>query len=62
MKYIIWYDSLNGEYNWGDKNAYDIACNLSEENAILAEEFVNTSERIVEKITAKLNKNLTLAK
>ena len=62
MKYLIWYDSRSGEYNWGDEQAYQIAVSSSSDNAILAEEFVNTSKRIVEKITSKLNKNLTLAK
>ncbi len=62
MKYLIWYDSISGEYNWGDETAFQVAVSSSSDNAILAEEFVNTSMRIVEKITDKLNINLTLVK
>jgi len=62
MKYLIWYDSLTGEYNWGNEYAYEIAVSSSTEDAILAEVFINTSDRIVEKITSKLNKNLILVK
>jgi len=62
MRYIIWYDSINGKYNWGSEKAYKFAFEQSSENAILAEEFTNTSEKLIEKITAKLNNNLTLVK
>jgi len=62
MKYLIWYDATAGEYNWGTQAAYKEAFRNSADDAILAEEFVNTSENIVRKITLKLNKNLTLVK
>lgn len=60
MKYIIWYDASSRAYSWGDETAYHIAISNSQDNAILAEEFVNTSSKIVDKITAKLNRNLVL--
>lgn len=60
MKYFIWYNSATRDYNWGDEISFQIAISNSKDNAILAEEFVNTSSRIVEKITIKLNNNLAL--
>lgn len=60
MKYLIWYDASSKMYSWGDETAYHVAISNSADNAILAEEFINTSSKIVDKITAKLNQNLVL--
>ena len=62
MKYIIWYDATIGEYRWGSEDDYREAVANTVDNAILAEEFMNTSSALVEKITDKLNKNLVLVK
>ena len=62
MKYLIWYDASSGSYSWGDETAYHVAISNSQDNAILAEEFVNTSSKLVDKITAKLNRNLVLVR
>lgn len=60
MKYFIWYNSTTREYNCGDEMSFQVAISSAQGSAILAEEFVNTSSRIVEKITSKLNSNLAL--
>ena len=60
MKYIIWYNASTRSYNWGDEMAYEMASSNSPDDSILAEEFTNTSVKIVEKITSKLNDNMIL--
>ncbi|MGB3466410.1 MAG: hypothetical protein WBA74_14115 [Cyclobacteriaceae bacterium] len=62
MKYIIWYDATVGKYCCGDERAYRQAVASTTDNAILAEEFINTSPGLVEKITTKLNNNLIIVK
>lgn len=62
MKYIIWYDTAVGEYRWGNEDEYTKALAGTLDDTILAEEFVNTSPGLVEKITLKLNKNLVIVK